>query len=629
MVQINFVTIEDITRIRKEVSDPITLAEILSDIFRLNTLSMIMRAGSGHIGTSFSCIDIITWLWTQEMKDPNEWDKGEADTYFSSKGHDAPALYSLLIGLEKLDYDYIHKLRRLYGLPGHPDIGTPYMITNTGSLGMGISKARGMAKANRLNGKKGHFYVLTGDGELQEGQIWESLQPTSNGKYGEITVIVDHNRLQSDTAVSKVSDLGNLEDKFRAFGWQVARCDGHNFKELKRIFSDFRKIKDKPQVLIADTIKGKGVSFMEELPKNDLYDYHSGAPSATDYGRALSELSERINKNLLAAGLERISFESSDIPDRVVDNKNENLIKAYGDELVKIADERKDIVAMDADLVKDTGLVLFKKEFPERYIECGIAEQDMVSLAGGLALKGKLPIVNSFACFLSTRPNEQIYNNATEKTKIIYVGSLAGLLPATPGHSHQSVRDISTLGSVPGVTLIEPSCEQETRLALRWAVETNDASTYIRLVSVPSEINYQLPAGYRLQIGRGVALAKGADCVLVAYGPTMLIQAMAAAELLKKDGISLAVYNLPWLNTLDIEWLIQELENYKIVFTLDDHYVKFGQGNLIAASLAGQDKGVISLGLSQIPACGQAREVLQYHHLDYDSISQQIKQYIS
>ena len=204
-------------------------AAVLADLCRINTLYMIMQAGSGHIGSSFSSTDLITWLWTEELRDPNG-DSNDADIYFSSKGHDAPALYSLLIAIEKLGFDLLPKLRQLNGLPGHPDVSTPFIATNTGSLGMGISKAYGMARANRYAGRSGRIVVMTGDGELQEGQIWESLQPVANERLAEITVIVDHNKLQSDSAVAAVSDLGPIEEKFRAFGWEVRRGDGHDFR---------------------------------------------------------------------------------------------------------------------------------------------------------------------------------------------------------------------------------------------------------------------------------------------------------------------------------------------------------------------------------------------------------------
>ena len=167
--KLSYISVSEIQRVTNAIKDPYILSSILSDIFRINILYMIEKAGSGHIGTSFSAIDIITWLWTQELKTPNHPKKRYSDIFFSSKGHDAPALYAVLIGLEKLPQELLNMLRRLNGLPGHPDIGTPYVITNTGSLGMGISKAMGMVTAKRLEGKSGRVFVMCSDGELQEG----------------------------------------------------------------------------------------------------------------------------------------------------------------------------------------------------------------------------------------------------------------------------------------------------------------------------------------------------------------------------------------------------------------------------------------------------------------------------
>src|SRR5207302_5537331 len=259
---LTFVPLAAIRRVRREVTDPVARAQLLADICRVNTLYMIMNAGSGHIGSSFSSLDVITWLWTEELADPNSGAPG-ADTYFSSKGHDAPALYSLLIALEKLDFDLLHRLRRLGGLPGHPDVETPFIATNTGSLGMGISKAYGMARAPRTTGRRGRIVVMTGDGELQEGQHWESLQPAANENLSEIIAVVDHNKLQSDSAVAAVSDLGAIEEKFRAFGWEVRRVDGHDFRAIRDAFAHLATVGDRPKALIADTVKGKGVSVME------------------------------------------------------------------------------------------------------------------------------------------------------------------------------------------------------------------------------------------------------------------------------------------------------------------------------------------------------------------------------
>src|SRR5437773_392660 len=319
---LTFVPFASIQAVRAATSDPIARAQLLSDVCRLNTLYMIMNAGSGHIGSSFSSTDLITWLWTEELADANSG-APDADTYFSSKGHDAPALYSLLIALGKLDFDLLHRLRRLGGLPGHPDVDTtPFIATNTGSLGMGISKAYGMARANRLTGGGGRIVLMTGDGELQEGQIWESLQPAANERLSEIVAIVDHNKLQSDSAVAAVSDLGPIEDKFRAFGWEVRRIDGHDFRAIRDAFAHFARVGDRPKVLVADTVKGKGVSFMEGLACGDqTYHFHAGAPSLKDYLAAVSELTARVDARLADLGQPPLAPAAAPQPVRVAPAK--------------------------------------------------------------------------------------------------------------------------------------------------------------------------------------------------------------------------------------------------------------------------------------------------------------------
>jgi transketolase len=624
--ELGYVPQDAIRRVlRDNAGDPIARAELLADLCRLNTLYMIMQAGSGHIGSSFSSMDLICWLWTSVLADANSGWPG-ADTYFSSKGHDAPALYSLLIALDKLDASLLHKLRRIEGLPGHPDVAVPFIATNTGSLGMGISKAYGMARAQRLAGSTsaGRIVVMTGDGELQEGQIWESLQPAANERLGEIIVIVDHNKLQSDSAVSAVSDLGLLEDKFRAFGWEVQRADGHDLRVLRAAFERFAEVPDRPKVLIADTIKGKGVSFMEGLSCGDAtYHFHAGAPSLPNYLAAVDEIAGRVNLRLASVKQPAIALQRVPLPTRVTPLKPERLVVAYGDELLAIARTRPDIVVLDADLLSDCGIEAFKAELPERFIECGIAEQHMVSAAGGMALRGLLPVVHSFACFLSTRANEHIYNNATERRKIIYTATLAGAVPGGPGHSHQSVRDISAIGSVPGLTAIEPCCERESRMAIRWAVERNAASTYLRFVNVPLDLPYSLPDAYALEAGRGVTLREGRDAAIVGYGPILMAGAWRAADELSAQGISAAVINLPWLNRIEDAWVRGTLGCFPVIVTLDNHYVALGQGVMVAAALArnGVRAAVHSIGLTDIPACGSNAEVLQHHGLDGSSIA--------
>jgi transketolase len=630
MTHLFLVPKSEFERINALKISPEAYTAIFATFCRINTLYMIKRAGSGHIGSSFSSLDIVSWLFLNELRLAEPGSTVPQDIYYSSKGHDVPGFYAVLIGKGLLDFECLHTLRRLNGLPGHPDVSIPYIEANTGSLGMGISKAKGMVRANRLLGRESHIYVLTGDGELQEGQFWESLQSAVNHRLSEITVIVDHNKIQSDTWVAKVSDLGDLEKKLAAFGWYVARCNGHDLHAVSQVLATLKTVTDRPKILIADTIKGKGVSFMEKMePEQRLYRFHSGAPDDGTYGRGVAELVETANQQLTSVGASPLSLETLPLPERTLPQNPQRLISAYSETLVEQAQQHSNLVVLDADLALDCGLLAFEEKFPDRFFECGIAEQDMVSQAGGMALKGLLPIVHSFACFLSTRPNEQIYNNATEKTKVIYVGSLAGLVPGGPGHSHQSVRDISALAAVPGLLAIEPSCAMEVALALDYCVNRTSQSSYLRLVSIPCQIPYELPSSYQLERGKGIVLQEGEDGILFGYGPVLLPQAYYASKLLREDyNLTLKVVNLPWLNYVDLDWLKQIVEGHCRIFTLDNHYVIGGQGEIIASGLAQlgltQSLRVKHFGVLDIPKCGQNEEVLRAHRLDAESLAADI-----
>ncbi len=610
-------------------------ARLFATLCRINALYMIARAGSGHIGSSFSSMDIMSWLYLNEIR---RRDGKTLDIFFSSKGHDAPALYANLAALGLIDFDLIHKLRRLDGLPGHPDVHTENVAANTGSLGMGISKAKGLAHANRLNGRDASIFVLTGDGELQEGQIWESLGTAANLGLGEITVIVDHNKIQSDTLVSETSDLGDVEAKFKSFGWLTSRIDGHDLEALEKTLKGMNRVKDRPKCIIADTVKGRGVSFMEHTAlepagtNNKFYAFHSGAPSPEDYRKALAELRGLAGDLFSRFKLNALELKTANRPEPIPAGQCQKLIPAYATALLKQAEKNPRLVALDADLLKDCGLDGFKEQYPKRFFECGIAEQDMVSTAGGMALGGLLPVVHSFACFLSARPNEHIYNNATERTRIIYVGSLAGLVPGGPGHSHQAVRDIASLGAIPGMLMAEPGCKKEVDLIMDHFCDKAHGPCYLRLTSIPCEVPFPCETESVTQ-GQGHILRQGGDALIFAYGPVLLAQAWLATESMEREhGLNVALVNLPWLNVVDEDWLKKTVDGHKAVITLDNHYIKGGQGEMLAATMArtGLAGGVKikSLGVEEIPKCGLNPETLKCHGLDADGIRRTLHDFL-
>jgi transketolase len=308
----------------------------------------------------------------------------------------------------------------------------------------------------------------------------------------------------------------------------------------------------------------------------------------------------------------------------------DNLIAAYDKALVALGGRNPRVMVLDADLIKDCGLINFSKKYPDRFVECGIAEQDMVSMAAGMARRKALPIVHSFACFLAARPNEQIYNQCSESTKVIYVGSLAGLLPGGPGHSHQSVRDISALAACPNLVMAEPCAEREVGLLLDLLADGTRESGYLRLVSVKWPLAFQLPASYRPQVGRGVVLREGNDAIAFAYGPWLLSNAFEAAEEIEQTtGSSIRLVNMPWLNRVDHRWLREVIGARRMIAMLDNHYLHGGQGDMLAAAVAElalePAPQIVRIGVTSLPECGTNDEVLAHHGLDVGGLVKSLK----
>jgi transketolase len=435
--------------------------------------------------------------------------------------------------------------------------------------------------------------------------------------------------------VEHVNALGDLEGKFRAFGWHVSHINGHNVSALERTFRALDGITDRPKAVIADTVKGRGVSFMEgpAMKPGARYDYHSGAPNEDDYARASAELVGHARRLFDDLGLGPLQIGTGHRPPRKQPKTVERLVSAYTQALVEEARRNPAIIVLDADLVKDCGLVPFAQEFPDRFVECGIAEQDMVSVACGMARRGALPIAHSFACFLAARPNEQIYNQCSESSKVIYVGSLAGLLPGGPGHSHQSVRDLSALGSVPNLILAEPCTEAEVKALVHFLVNRTSESSYLRLVSLGWPVPFALPADYGVELGRGTVVREGRDAVMFGYGPWLLANACEAAELVQQTtGVAMRVVNLPWLNRVDPSWLKETIGDRRLVVTLDNHYVHGGQGEMLAAAMAElalePSPRVVRIGVTELPECGTNEEVLAYHGLDVAGLVKRLTQVV-
>jgi transketolase len=625
---------------------------LLADMCRANALVAVKRAGSGHLGSSFSALDIVVHLLYAELNTVAVgFDDPGRDVFFSSKGHDVPGLYAALNALGVVPTERLLRLRRLGGLDGHPDVGVPGIEANSGSLGMGISKARGIAWAKHRLGLGGRVVVMTGDGELQEGQNWEALQAAAHQRVPGLVVVVDRNALQSDRTTEEILALESLEAKLSAFGARVVACDGHDHAALGDAFRALRETDDgRPGVVLASTVKGRGVSFMEHpvalAEGGGTYRWHAGAPDDETFVRAHAELLERVATRAASLGLDAI--ETEPVPPLEPERASlegepesgagatraslrasaEYVAAAYGEALLELAPAHPELVVLDADLASDCRVRAFEDAHPERFVENGIAEQDMVSMAAGMARHGLLPVVNSFASFLASRANEQIYNQASERSKVVYALHYAGLIPAGPGKSHQSLRDASLLAAIPGITVVHPANAVETRELVRWAVAEAGESVAIRLAIGPSPRATEPPPGYRAEVGRGWVARDGGDAVALTYGPVMLHETLVAAELLAKNGVGLRVVVQPWLDRVDADWLAEALGGAESIVVVEDHAPVGALGDAIRRALQqelGDDRPVTVIGVDGWPACGTPPEALRHHGLDGASLADRIE----
>ncbi|MBQ9958647.1 MAG: transketolase [Clostridia bacterium] len=265
--------------------------EIVATKARMGIIEGTYNAKSGHPGGSLSVVDLLTYLYFEKMNiDPKNPDMKDRDRFVLSKGHAAPALYSVLALRGFFSTDEIKKLRKPNALlQGHPSIAIDGVDMSTGSLGQGISTACGMALAAKLDGASYRVYAALGDGEIEEGQVWEAAMFAANKKLDNLTAFVDFNNLQIDGTLDEVNSPCPIDEKFAAFGWDVTIIDGNDFDAIEQAIAHAETVKDKPSVIILETLKGKGVSFME-----NQVGWHGKAPNADEYAVAMNELNEKL-----------------------------------------------------------------------------------------------------------------------------------------------------------------------------------------------------------------------------------------------------------------------------------------------------------------------------------------------
>jgi transketolase len=482
---------------------------------------------------------------------------------------------------------------------------------------MGISKGKGFVKAQRLvdPASADPVVVMLGDGELNEGQIWESLPGAARDGMGELVAIVDANAIQSDTWTEQTLPMGNLRMRVEGSGWAYVECEGNDPEAVLRALEETR-LSSKPTFIWATTRKGSGIPWMESFPENgEYYKFHSGAVAFDLYEVAVSHLKFSVTGESSGGDRGQMSVERPEFDAATPRARGESMLTLWEEMLCEVMEDRPEIVALDGDLSYDTGTHLARHLFPERYVQAGIAEQDMVSMAGTLALSGRIPIVHSFSTFLTMRATEQIFNNATEYSRIIYMGFLSGIVPSAPGFSHQAVTDVGIMSSIPGMRVFEPSCKTELRWSLDQALN-HDGPSFIRMGGLAPLEPAGEPASFTERLpGKGVAL--------VSSGPLLTHQALEAAAVLKEShGYEAAVFSVADITAHNWRPLGDRLEGFSLIFVLENHNPALAKHEGLRREFTSSNpKTLVRAGVQGIPANGEASEVLRHHKLDASSIS--------
>jgi transketolase len=594
-------------------------------------LVSIHAAGSGHPGGTLSVMDIAAVLFLDEVRyDPADPRWEERDRVFFSAGHKAPALYVALVEAGYLGEEQAVTLRKL-GSPcqGHPHApALPGVEVSSGSLGQGLGIAAGCALAGRMAGAAWRVYCVMGDGEQQEGSIWEAAMAAAHHRLDNLCCIVDKNRLQIDGPVSAVMGIDPLADKYRAFGWNVLAVDGHDVGKLQEAFRAARAAKGRPTAIIADTVKGKGVSFMENqagwhgmatkgLEQLDQALREIGSPSCTpEHARELLAAADGFQKRAeaaLAGELPRHGRDwwwnaGADLKVEMVPTRT-----GFGACLAKHGDDPR-LVTVHADISSSISIADFEKGHADRLsrvVSVGIAEQNMMSVAAGLALEGAIPIAGTYGVFAAGRPWDQIRTTICyDRLNVKIAGAHGGISVGADGATHQALEEISLMAVLPNMTVVVPCDSVETERLARAAIFDVLGPVYIRYAreatpvvtgeTTPLALGTANVVRYRgrrpsFRDAFETVLATGyaderEDLAIAACGP-ILCEAMRAAVILKEEyGLETRVLNVHTVKPLDVEALRRAARETGALLTCEEHQ-KGGFGNLVAGAVCGCEMG--------------------------------------
>lgn len=598
---------------------------------RIHSIISTSEAGSGHPTTCLSAADIVSALFFHAMSyDCADAQNPNNDRFILSKGHAAPLLYAAYAEAGIIPVDDLTTLRQIDSiLEGHPTPRFEWTEVATGSLGQGLSLGLGMA----LNGKyldKSDYrvYVLLGDGETAEGGVWEAAALASHYQLNNLIGIVDVNALGQSQRTMYAFDIDTYCKRFEAFGWQTIGIDGHDFDEILPALEKAKTSTDKPTMIVAKTFKGKGVSFLENEDN-----WHGKAVSkGEDLDKALAELGPLHADILLQIEspnpIDKQSFTETECePPEYAPDEEVATRGGYGTGLAKLGSANPDVVALDGDTKNSTYAEQFMELHPNRFFEMFIAEQNLVGAGIGLAKRGKIPFVSTFAAFLS-RAYDQIRMSAISQANIKYAGSHCGVSIGEDGPSQMGLEDIAMFRAIPEAVVLYPSdAVSAERLVAEAAA--HEGIVYIRTSRPKTPILYSAAESFPIG-GCKIVRKSNADKLTVVAAGVTLHETLKAHEILATEGIAIRVIDLYCIKPIDTKTLqAAAADTNNTLVTVEDHYPEGGLGDAVLDAVATNGIHVHKLAVTGIPRSGKPDELLEHHGISANAIVQKVKTIVS
>ncbi|MBI5729102.1 MAG: transketolase [Candidatus Magasanikbacteria bacterium] len=614
----------------------------LAKLVRYWIIRSTTEAGSGHPSSSLSAVDLMAVLlyggfFTADIHEPHN---PHNDRLIFSKGHAAPLLYVLYALAHGIPEQELLTLRKFGSrLEGHPTMVFPYAEVATGSLGQGLSIGVGLAlNAQYLDKTHYKTFVLLGDSEMAEGSVWEALQIAAHYKLHSLVGILDVNRLGQRGETMYGHRLKEYAERIAAFGWKTMIVDGHDIKKIIKAYDQALSEKQRPVMIIARTVKGKGVKFIENKDG-----WHGKTLSEDEAEEAIDGLGD------VTLSLRGVIFKSKatkpphtpilkPTPDPAYALGDKvSTRKAYGQALASVFSRHPGLVALDAEVGNSTYAEIFKQAHPERFFEMYIAEQNMVGAAIGLSARGKIPFVSTFAAFF-TRAADQIrmsqYSMCNPAPQgcgagIKFVGSHAGVSIGEDGASQMALEDISLFRTQLGSVVLYPSDAISTGKLVEEAAK-HVGNVYIRTTRKDTPVIYKPEDTFPIG-GSKVLKSSPQDVATVVGAGVTLFEALAAYEILKKENIFIRVIDLYSIKPIDAATLTSAARETKVIMTVEDHYVEGGLGEAVAAALAGEvsRSQIAMLAVKKMPKSGKPDELLAYEEINATAIVREVKKFLA